>query len=142
MIDLLWLYGFAYGSALLHEWMHFVFALLFRIPVVSVKIGSDWPQLKIGKWRISPFLGLSYVTTEYEPVAALCFYKKLLYFSSGIGMNALLALLFFFLYCGMTRYIFLLAAISNVVIVVVNTIPVGKTDISTLIKLSIKKDGQ
>ncbi|MBO4211348.1 MAG: hypothetical protein J5878_01685, partial [Oscillospiraceae bacterium] len=104
---------------LLHEWMHFVFALLFRIPVVSVKIGSDWPQLKIGKWRISPFLGLSYVTTEYEPVAALCFYKKLLYFSSGIGMNALLALLFFFLYCGMTRYIFLLAAISNVVINVV-----------------------
>ena len=107
MIDLLLLYVFAFFSALLHEIMHFIMALIFHIPIVNVKIGSDWPQLKIGKFLISPCLGISYVTTEYEPVLLLPKIKKVIYFISGIIINLFLSCIFLTVYHYTNQYLML-----------------------------------
>ena len=138
MIDLLLLYVFAFFSALLHEIMHFIMALIFHIPIVNVKIGSDWPQLKIGKFLISPCLGISYVTTEYEPVLLLPKIKKVIYFISGIIINLFLSCIFLTVYHYTNQYIMFLASVLNLLVAIGNSLPIGNTDISTLIKL-IKK---
>lgn len=138
MNDVLLIYLIAYASVALHETTHYLIATLFKIPVIEVKIGSDWPQFRYGKLIVSPIIGISYVEAEYESVLQLTLFKKTFYFLCGILMNLLFAGICFYLYLYLQRFIWLIAASINLSSVIGNSLPIGNTDMATLIKL-IKK---
>lgn len=139
MADILFLYLALYVSAFLHETLHVVAAKGLGIPVVCVKIGNSWPQIKIGSWRISPLIGISYVETEQDSIERLSFSGKALFFLSGIGANIILAGCFGLLYRLTGEVPFEVASLVNLIMVIANGWPMGPTDVAKLIRLKTKK---
>lgn len=76
---MIYIYIMLYISILLHELMHYILAKSLRISIMEVKIGAEWPQINIGKWKLSPIIGNSYVEVDYE-----CFLKKIKNFIIGL----------------------------------------------------------
>ncbi len=135
MTDYVILYLIIYASVLLHETAHFLAAKCFHIPVLEVKIGADWPKLRLGIWKISPLLGISFVSAESEQIMKLTDRRKTVYFSAGICTNLMLAAVCAVIWLITSRFLWLPAACINLFSAVGNAIPVGSTDIGTLRKL-------
>ena len=53
-------------SVTLHEILHFIVALLFKIKVMGIYLGSDLLRVKIGKFYISPILKDGFVEVELD----------------------------------------------------------------------------
>ena len=122
-----------YISMILHELMHFIFAKVFKMPIIAVKIGADWPQIKVGKWRISPIIGNSYVEVDYDNLIKLSKGKISWFFMSGILMNFYLAIVFGILNINTGMLAYGIISVSNVVIAISNLLPCGRTDMANLI---------
>ncbi len=134
MIDFFTIYLIIYLSIFLHEMMHYLIAKFCKFEIDEVKIGSEWPQFKLGKWRISPFLGVSYVAIKYESFIEKSLKSKCLYFLGGIFMNIFLSVLCLIIYIITDRYMLFLAFFVNLYSVIANSIPIGKTDAMNLLK--------
>ncbi len=140
MIDIIILYLLAYMSVLLHEVMHIFFAKMFDIEILSIKIGAEWPLIKIGKLSISPLIGSSFVEAVYEDLEKANTVKKVVYFTSGIIANIFLSVFFCFVYKQMGGFIFRFISLMNVGFAFVNSVPLFKTDMANLISFLSKKE--
>ena len=129
------IYIMLYTSIFLHELMHFTLAKSLRIPIIEVKIGTDWPQIKVGKWSISPVIGNSYVEVDYNNLMKLSIVKISFFFMAGILMNFFLATVFFALNKYMEMFSYKIISLSNLVIAIFNLLPLGHTDIVELITI-------
>lgn len=126
------IYIMIYFSIFLHELMHYIVAKKIRIPIMKVKIGTEWPKINFGKWKVSPILGNSYVEVDYECLIKQSRVKISLFFVMGIIMNVFLTIIFFVLYKYMGQLSYIIVSLSNLFIVVSNLLPVGHTDIAEL----------
>ncbi len=138
------LYVMLYMSIFLHEMMHVILAKSFRIAILEVKIGTEWPQGNIGKLRISPVIGNSHVEVDYENLVKLSSAKKIMFFMAGIFMNLTLAFVFGMLNRHMDMFAIKIVAVSNLVIAILNLLPLWQTDMANLISLigdKAKKQG-
>lgn len=80
MINIIKIYLLVYISVFLHEVSHYCVAKKLNLEIEMVQIGYDWLCFKIGKWRISPFIGPSYVSTTIDSIMLQSAKNKCIYF--------------------------------------------------------------
>lgn len=139
IFDVIVLYLLLYISVALHEVMHVTFANIFNVEIIRIKIGADWPAVKIEKAEISPVIGSSYVEVSYSDLEQIVVMKKVVYFLSGIITNLVLSVCFFIAYSQTGSLMVKILAFVNLGFVFVNSIPFFKTDVAKLISFLLKK---
>lgn len=122
----------------MHEFSHVIMAKSLSIPIEKIKIGTEWPQFSMGKWRVSPIIGNSYVEVDYESLIKLSKAKIVAFFMSGILMNILLAALFFVISSYAMTLTNKLVLLINLILSILNLLPLRHTD--TLNMIAIMKE--
>jgi len=140
LIDFAIIYLIVYFSLLVHELMHYIVARMLRMDVFAINIGFEAISHKRRKLSISPIVGPSYIEVAKEQLVEKKTIQVLMYFMAGIFGNLLLGLLMVGLLFFIDNNIVLIGLIFNLLLVLINAIPIGKTDISTLIRIIKEKN--
>ena len=139
LIDVIIIYGFIYISIFSHEMMHCFCAIVAKIDIYQVSIGFEPLGVRLGIFTVSPVLGPSYIEVSTEQLNKRNRLSKVLFYSSGIIGNIILALIFA-IACNVTgSFLCMIGVFINIMMIIINSIPVGRTDIALLVKIQKNK---
>lgn len=131
------IYVFMYMQLCIHEIFHFIVGFLMKLPIHSVRIGSEFFSIHIGKIFISPILGSGYVEVERATLMQKPILQRWLFFEAGSIGNLLASMLAknFIEY----EYSFIFGVIGSIYVIASNIPIFVGNDMWNFLALSRKK---